>query len=169
MNKNTNINKTKELQNLMKQKKKQYEVRCSNCKATVFTSDLPNWNKYGGFCHICIGKVEKKIRSEILLEDKKQKRIKRQKELEEQKQINKRKKAEYFPNDSREKVVLSLTDVDFNRMKRGKIADYDMCSKRFRVIIRYESDEDGVFHGISKELRTICSNCNGNGYVEKES
>jgi len=56
MDKNTGINKTKELQNLMQNR--QYQVKCSECKAIVFTKDLVEWKQHKEICFNCRSKQD---------------------------------------------------------------------------------------------------------------
>jgi len=56
MDKNTGINKTKELQNLMQNRP--HQVKCSECKAIVFTKDLKEWKQHKEVCFNCRSKQD---------------------------------------------------------------------------------------------------------------
>ena len=62
MNKNTDINKTKDLQKLMSKIKNRVKVKCTKCKAITHTDDLNEWKNHNEICFNCreselIGKV----------------------------------------------------------------------------------------------------------------
>lgn len=48
---NKDINKTEELQRLMKSRG--HKVKCSNCKAITYTDDLSEWNNHNEICFNC--------------------------------------------------------------------------------------------------------------------
>lgn len=163
MEKNTEINKTNELQNLMKEKNKTYEVQCSKCKATVITDDLKNWNLYGGFCKSCLGKIEEQVRKKIMNELKEKEEIKQQKELE-------RKKNFKLPRQKRRGKGIANICIDDNTiryLKKGKRPIYDRAIPGYNIVPFYEPTMPSGYHGyIESELRETCKHCSGKGYVK---
>lgn len=163
MEKKGSINKTKELQELMK--KKQYEVQCSNCKATVITDDLPRWNKYGGFCKQCIDKTKDKIRNEVMTEIKKEEIEKKIKEDAKKKLTTIEKKQRKGKNIVKKIII---TDVGFKTLKKGSVAVYDKTIDGYHINLVYYPDIFSVESGTTpSEIEEKCSRCNGRGYIMK--
>jgi len=159
------INKTEELQKLMKKKK--YEVQCSNCKATVITDNLPSWNKYGGFCKKCIDKTKEKIRVEVKQELKRE--ITKEEKKRKEKEFKKVKTFEKKQRRSRITVKrIVITDAGFRKLKKGSVAVYDKTVEGHHINLVYYPEVFGVESGtLPFEIEEKCERCNGKGYVIK--